>query len=85
MEGQVRWDGGLGCEATQEIGTRQHDPNPENHVQWRLEETVCEAVFFIEKEDPTMARRRGHTQEQILAALRQTEVGMTVVDVCWQA
>ena len=31
-----------------------------------------------------MARRRGHTEEQILAALREAEGGTTVVDVCRQ-
>jgi putative transposase len=31
-----------------------------------------------------MARRRGHTDEQILAALRQAEGGSTVVEVCRQ-
>jgi transposase-like protein len=41
-------------------------------------------VFFTPKEDPTMARRRGHTEEQILAALREAEGGTTVVDVCRQ-
>ncbi len=30
------------------------------------------------------ARRRGHTEEQILAALREAEGGTTVVDVCQQ-
>ena len=29
-----------------------------------------------------MARRRGHTEEQILAALRQAEGGTTVVEIC---
>jgi len=29
-----------------------------------------------------MARRRGHTEEQILAALRQAESGATVAEVC---
>lgn len=41
-------------------------------------------VFLTQKEDPTMARRRGHTEVQILAALREAGVGATVVDVCWQ-
>jgi putative transposase len=31
-----------------------------------------------------MARRRGHIEEQILAALRQAEGATTVVDVCRQ-
>jgi putative transposase len=31
-----------------------------------------------------MARRRGHPEEQILAALRQAEGGTTVVEVCRQ-
>ena len=31
-----------------------------------------------------MARRRGHTDEQILAALRQAESGTTVAEVCRQ-
>ena len=31
-----------------------------------------------------MVRRRGHTEEQILAALRQAEGGTTVVEVCRQ-
>lgn len=31
-----------------------------------------------------MARRRGHTEEQMLAALRQAEGGTTVVEVCRQ-
>jgi putative transposase len=31
-----------------------------------------------------MARRRGHTDEQILAALRQAEHGTTVMEVCRQ-
>ncbi len=31
-----------------------------------------------------MARRRGHTEEQILAALREAEGGTTVVDMCRQ-
>jgi len=29
-----------------------------------------------------MARRRGHTEEQMLAALRQAESGTTVAEVC---
>jgi len=29
-----------------------------------------------------MARRRGYTEEQILAALRQAESGTTVADIC---
>jgi putative transposase len=39
-------------------------------------------VFFTQKEDPTMARRQGHTEEQILAALRHAESGTTVTEVC---
>ena len=31
-----------------------------------------------------MARRRGYTEEQILAALRHSEGGTTVVEVCRQ-
>ena len=31
-----------------------------------------------------MARQRGHTEEQILAALRQAEGGMTMVGICRQ-
>ncbi len=31
-----------------------------------------------------MARRRGHIEEQILAALRQAEGATTMVDVCRQ-
>ncbi len=31
-----------------------------------------------------MARQRGHTEEQILAALRQAEGGTTVVGICRQ-
>ena len=31
-----------------------------------------------------MARRRGHTEEQIWAALRDAEAGTTVVEVCRQ-
>ena len=42
-------------------------------------------VFLTQKENPTRARRRGHTEEQILAALREAEGGTTVVDVCRQA
>ncbi len=38
-------------------------------------------VFFTEGGP---ARRRGHTEEQILAALRQGEAGTTVVEVCRQ-
>ena len=41
-------------------------------------------VFYLPREDPTMARRRGHTEEQILAALRHAEGGTTVVEVCRQ-
>jgi hypothetical protein len=37
----------------------------------------CGVVFFSQKEHLTMARRRGHTDEQILAALRLAEGGMT--------
>jgi hypothetical protein len=39
-------------------------------------------VFFTQKKDPTMARRRGHTGEQILTALRQAEGGTTVAEIC---
>jgi putative transposase len=39
-------------------------------------------VFFTQKEDPTMAGRRGHTEEQILAALRHAESGTTVTEIC---
>jgi putative transposase len=31
-----------------------------------------------------MTRQRGHTEEQILAALRQADSGTTVVEVCRQ-
>lgn len=31
-----------------------------------------------------MVRRRGHTDEQILAAFGQAESDTTVVEVCWQ-
>jgi len=41
-------------------------------------------VFLSPKEDPTLARRRGHTDEQILAALWLAEGGTTVVEVCRQ-
>ena len=41
-------------------------------------------VFFTQKEDPTMTRRCGHIEEQILAALRQAESGTTVAEVCRQ-
>ncbi len=42
-------------------------------------------VFLTQqKEDPTRAQRRGHTEEQILAALREAEGGTNVVDVCRQ-
>ncbi len=41
-----------------------------------------DVVFLTQKEDPTRARRRGHTEEQILAVLRQAEGGTTVSDVC---
>jgi putative transposase len=47
-----------------------------------LEERGQGVVFLTQKEDPAMARRRGHAEEQILAALRQVEGGTTVVDVC---
>jgi putative transposase len=39
-------------------------------------------VFFTPKEDPTMARRRGHTEEHILAVLRQAETSTTVAEIC---
>jgi putative transposase len=41
-----------------------------------------DVVFFTGKEDPTMARRRGHTEEQILAAWRHAEGGTAVAEVC---
>lgn len=41
-------------------------------------------VFYLPKEDPTRARRRGHPEEQILAALRHAEGGTTVAEVCRQ-
>ena len=41
-----------------------------------------DVVFLTQKEAPTMARRRGHTEEQLLAALRHAEGGTTVVEVC---
>ena len=44
-----------------------------------------DVVFFIQKEDPTMARRRGPTEEQMVAALRDAEAGTTVVAVCRQS
>jgi len=39
-------------------------------------------VFFTQKEDATMGRRRGHTEEQILATLRHVESGTTVAEIC---
>jgi len=39
-------------------------------------------VFFSPREDPTMARRRRHSDEQILAALRHAESGTPVAEVC---
>jgi putative transposase len=39
-------------------------------------------VFFTQKADTTMGRRRGHTEEQILAALRHAESGTTVTEGC---
>jgi putative transposase len=50
--------------------------------QGELEETAGSVVFFTQKEDLTMARRRGHPEEQILAALRQAESGTAVVEIC---
>ncbi len=41
-----------------------------------------DVVFLTQMEDPTMARRRGHTEEQILAVLRHAEGGTTVAEVC---
>jgi putative transposase len=41
-------------------------------------------VFCTQKEDLTMGRRRGHTDEQILATLRDAEGGTTVAEVCRQ-
>ena len=41
-----------------------------------------DVVFFTQKEDPTRARRRGYTEEQILAALRHAESGTTVTEGC---
>ena len=41
-----------------------------------------DVVFLTQKEDSTMARRRGHTEEQILAVLRHAEGGTTVAEVC---
>ena len=41
-----------------------------------------DVVFLTQKEAPTMARRRGHTEEQILAVLRQAEGGTTVAEIC---
>jgi len=42
-------------------------------------------VFFTQKEDTTMGRRRGHTEEQILATLRHVESGTTLAEVCREA
>jgi transposase-like protein len=39
-------------------------------------------VFFTQKEAPTIGRQRGHTEEQILAALRHAESGATVTEIC---
>ena len=39
-------------------------------------------VFFTPKEDPTIAQRRGHREEQILDVLRQAETGTTVAEIC---
>jgi putative transposase len=39
-------------------------------------------VFLTQKENSTRARRRGHTEAQILAALRGAEGGTTGVGVC---
>jgi len=39
-------------------------------------------VFFLSKEDPTMARRREPSNEQILAALQHAESGTRVAKVC---
>ena len=41
-----------------------------------------DVVVFTQQEDPTRARRRGQTEEQILAAWRHAEGGTTVVEVC---
>ncbi len=60
----------LTCPKTRKVGQRE------------LEEPACDVVFFTQKEDPTMARRRGHTEEQILAALRHAEGGSTVAEIC---
>src|ERR1051325_3180389 len=40
-----------------------------------------DVVFFAEKEDPTMARR-GHTEEQILAAFAAGRGRTTVAEIC---
>jgi putative transposase len=50
--------------------------------QRELEETVGGVVFFTQKKDPPRARRRGHTEEQMLAALREAESGTTIAEVC---
>ena len=52
--------------------------------QRELEEPARDVVLLTQKEDPTRARRRGYTEEQILAALREAEGGTTMVDVCRQ-
>ena len=43
--------------------------------------TSARRGLLLTKEDPTMARRQGHTDEQILAALWQAESGATVAEV----
>ena len=39
-------------------------------------------VFFTQKEDATMGRRQGHTEEQILATLRHVESGTNLAEIC---
>ena len=43
---------------------------------------VRDVVFLTQRDDPTKARRRGHTEKQIPATLRQAETGTTVAALC---
>ena len=58
------------------------DPKPEKRATDKLSRIVASRGSLEEREENHEVAKRGHTEEQILRALRQAEAGTRVADIC---
>lgn len=69
------------AEAAAQIPQRNRDPKPEKYASDKLR--AGRPVWSSEKDEEGMEMpKKGHGEEQILRALRQTESGTKVSDIC---